>query len=294
MESPTVDVTETLQIISGPDAKKEFGTIPKVSLLQMGSIKDEFSIHRFMDSLCSSDVVISCTTSSEIMENSPFEADDVSFAGVALAILKDEYFVIGIEKFTNLNGGISWGPWTTCFDGRRGNEQALVKNNEEDDLRKIYSFVYSGFTGDIEKAKLIHLLCKCICLSSQNSFYVLKVGLPNFGNSFSTRIINAALMIEMICGDHRSDKIRLKIEDWNQKFVTQLDPEDIVRIMLYRHTLVHGNDGRANTDIERWLKDTARSPQEGFDWAYQKSLAFAKIMIREIALDFNKYKQFRF
>lgn len=291
-ESSTIDVTENLKIISGPNVQSEFGAISRESLLQMGSINEDFGINRFLESLSSSDVMITCTTSSEIMENSPFSADDISYAGVALAILKDEYFVVGIEKFTNLKGDVSWGPWTTCFDGIRGGRQAQLKSNEEEDLRKIYSFVYSGFTGDTEKAKLIHLFCKCTCLSLQNNFHVLKVGLPNFGNTFSTRIINAVLMLEMIFGDHKAKKIREKIKVWNQNFVTQLDPDNIVRIMNYRHMLVHDDANYAKENIKKWLEDTGISSQEGFDWAYQESLITIKRMLREIALDFDNYKEF--
>lgn len=293
IESSSIKITDSLSILSSDEVAKSFGSVPKDRLYQMTSIHEPYGLNRFMDSLCSSRIVVSCAISDRDMEEDPFGVDDCSFCAVALSIMKEAYLVAGIEKFTNSKGDISWGPWTTCFDGLRGNNSIHIDASEEDQLRKIYSFVFTGFTKNLHSSKLLHLFCKCCCLSATDSFHVLKIGLPNFGNSYSTRLVNSALLFEMITGEHKAQEIRPAIDSLNSLLNISISTEDVVRIMNYRHIVVHDNASIAKSKIDDWLVQTGKTEEQGYEWAYEESLLIAKELLRAIAIDYSTYQNFK-
>ncbi|MCG8374952.1 MAG: hypothetical protein MI702_00540 [Chlorobiales bacterium] len=293
IESSSIKITDSLSILSSNEATKSFGSVPKDLLYQMSSIQEPYGLNRFLDSLCSSSIVVSCAISDRDMEENPSGVDDCSFCAVALAIMKETYFVAGIEKFINSKGQISWAPWTTCFDGLRGKNLIYIDASEENQLRKIYSFVLTGFTKNLHSSKLLHLFCKCCCLSATDSFHVLKIGLPNFGNSYATRIVNSALLFEMITGKHSARNIERAINTLNVLLNISISEEDVVRIMNYRHIVVHDNASTAKNKIDNWLAQTGKTEKQGYEWVYEKSLLIAKELLRAIALDYSTYQNYK-
>jgi hypothetical protein len=292
-ESTSIKITDNLSISSSNEANISFGSVPKVSLYQMSSIQDEFGLHRFMDSLCNSNVIISCSISDNDMEENPFGIDDCSFLAISLAIMYKSYFIAGIEKFTNSKGGTSWGPWTTCFDGLRNENSIHIHTTDEDQIREIYTFVFDSFTNNTHSSKLLNLFCKCCCLSSNNNFHVLKIGLPNFGNDYATRIVNSALLFEMISGEYRARNIRTSINTLNSILSTSISIDDVIRIMNYRHLLVHDDASIAKTEIDNWLIQTGKTEEEGYEWAYKESILVAKEFLKAIILNYPTYLNYK-
>lgn len=287
-ESSSIQINNNLVILSSDEAASAYGVPPKDFLYRNPSLNKRFGLHKFMDSLDSANTIVSCAVAEKDMESNPFSVDDCAYCAVALSIMKKEYFVAGIEKFTNPHGQISWGPWTTCFDGIRGGNPIRINASEEDQLRELYTFVFTGFTQATHSSKLLHLFCKCCCLSAADEFHVLKIGLPNFGN-YATRILNAALLFEMVTGAFRAESIGESFERINSALNIAISKEDVKRVVNYRHLIVHENATGAKGIIGDWLMETGRTEEQGYAWAYTESLQIAKELIRAIALNYSAY-----
>lgn len=299
IESDRIELSENAWVESNPVYAQP---MPKhfASSMMFGSTDPIFGLSRFFLQLFASQVVITTTHTAEEAETNPFDLHECSYIAMAISILTDDWFVAGVGAFFNSRDGNQLGanePYTSMFKGKRGGK-TLIKKADESTLKRMYDFVYQALRSanvDERRRKLLFLYFGCIIKSSTQSLAVLKTGFPSPFSGDGGAIIYGALFFEHIFAKE-SDSKRLPkgIDTWNNLYHSeQINKDEVMVLMNFRHTLVHDDATRAYSELKRWQNANGVSDDKLMRKLEDILIKNVKQITRAIVLDFNKYTTFR-
>jgi hypothetical protein len=235
---------------------------------------DHFGLSRFHKELLASDVKIVTTHTAEQSEHATFDIDQCSFIALAISIIADYYFVVGIEEFKNNNNESkpSLGFYSSHFLGMKPG-QSKISASEEAKLIEIYSFILTALrqsSFDNAKAKLLFLYSRCVVYTNQQQVTVLKLGLPPLLGDGTNTTVSVAMLLEHIF-TREGDNWDEGIKQWNTAFPQfPVKQDDVDLIKRYRHITVHDNATRSQSKIDVWKKQNSLSDIESNcgNWNY--------------------------
>jgi hypothetical protein len=296
VDSASIQVDEQAWI----EKSTEYINTPSISYPSFLDSSDDpqFGLRRFYADLRASPVRLRTAHNDQELEEHPFAVHDCSHLGIAVSILCDPWFVVGIETFFNdreLNNP-SFGLYTSFFTGENASDPACIHTEDEDHLKTIYSFVHRNlaFTSwDGGTAKLLLLFLRCVVRTPYQRFTVLKLGLDHLFTEWDATILNAALFLEYLL-TNESDNPITGVQVWNSVMppTAKLNEKEVDIIFRYRHLVAHSNPTRAKHRIETWMKEQKIANDEAILAVRRSIWMNAKKCIRAIIDDENKYYEF--
>jgi hypothetical protein len=300
IESSTIALSNSAWI----EKSTEFVGMPEnfsPNMLAFTGINDDpnYGLTRFYKELLESDVQIRVTFSGEEFEKNPFQLHDCAHIAIAIAILCDPWFVVGIEKFENNRSpdSPSLGPWTTFFIGENSQEPATIARNDEIQLKQIYAFVYQALahsSWEDQMTKLLLLFLRCVVRGPYQRFPVLNIGLDHLFTEWHNSILNAALFFESLF-TNESNNIRQGVQIWNRlyKSAAAVDEELIDIIFQHRHLVSHPNPTRAIHKISHWKNGLGLNDIHVTDVIRKGIWRSAKTCMRAIINNPNQFHEFQ-
>ena len=258
------------------------------------------NIHWF-DKLLRSNTLIGTTFSKQRGGEEPAGIGRCSFIALSIAILCDQWFVAGIQYYTAVEIQSRPQPssyYITTFNGV-SNGRCLIQQSDIVNLITIHKFVCRAFqaTSYNERiGKLIGLFIRVIIKKVPISTMVLKSFFPNPLSGEQGTIANASIFFEhvfTITGWMNMVETGIK-KHWNKYFPdARVVWEDIKIIQKYRTTLVHDEPNEARKYVIDWQRKYKVSDHDLIRTIERKSIQTVKLIMRTIALNYDKYLEYR-
>ncbi|MFG1499560.1 hypothetical protein ABMA70_05065 [Halobacteriovorax sp. XZX-3] len=248
------------------------------------------------EKLANSEVILKSKSSSFDHNSNPFDLDTCSLLSIALAILFDNYFVVGGELFYNTRDGNKsnhLAPWTGVFKGEKN--QNILDSTMLDDLKTNYELVEKAFKVSLADdliTKLFFYFLRVITEAPSYQFTVVKMGIPNIINPEESPIVNAAMMFEYVF-----TKEGYKLEDgvklWNTSFSSyNVNFDEIRLIHKYRSIKVHSNATGAKKIIDVWKRQNTITNDKLIPKLVEMSIRNSRVIVRGVASDLHGFKAF--
>jgi hypothetical protein len=294
IESPSIALSESAWI----ERNMEFSGHPRMfNPVLLIRDRHPFGITRFFADLLNSSHRFRAIHAASEGDSNPFQVSDCSHIAIAVSILCDEWFVIGIESFSNSvePENTSCGPETTFFTGRK-DQRARIARSQEPELIRIYEFVARAFaaTWESDEARLLLHFLKCIVPGSPPGFTVLKLGLDHLFSEWHATVLAAAVFFEFLFTNESVNYV-LGIQMWNELFgaVASVDVEAVKAVFAYRHVGMHSNASKSRVRIAEWKRQHGYSDLEGIEAVKRCIWSTAKNCVRAIINDESSYREFR-
>ncbi len=252
----------------------------------------------FHNDLLESSIRFRTEYSSEESDKDPFKVDDCSHIAMAIAIVMDGPFVVGLESFSR---GPPFpeefsSPYGTLFLGCRNANSRTIGPKYEPRVRSAYEFVRHSlcFQGwDHPDSRLLLLATRCLINPPNHQTFVLKLSLEHLFPPWFATVVNAGLLLEhTLTSDSRNPEE--KVATWNDKMSPEfrLDPEIVEMIMKHRHLVAHNNASTARAAIEGWKVQNGLSDLDAAARIRDGIVESAKVILRARVFAPNEFEAF--
>ena len=297
-ESQSIRISDDVWIETSRDFVGQPDVKPRLSYSSEMPTDLTFGLSKFEDALVKSPVRLRVTNSEEQEEKRPFDRDECAYIATALAILSDDWFVVGIESFSNSREpqNPSFGPFCTFFKGENSGGGSIIRKVDEALVIKCYDFVYAALSGtswDNDNAKLVFLFLKCVTHTSTQDAHVLKVGLSHLFTEAHSTVLFGSLFFENVFSEE-SKNILKGVDLWNKIFGQDynIDRALVEVVTKYRHLVAHDNATRALNFLANWKTQSGYDDQAGYA-AIQKFIPkSAKLILRGIITEDTKFSDY--
>jgi hypothetical protein len=297
-ESPSIQISNKAWIETSPDYVGQPNVGPALSGF-LGMPSDiRYGLSKFQPALIESATQLRVTSAAEEEEKNPFDRDECAYIATALSILHDDWFVVGLESFSNSRDpqNPSLGPFCTFFIGEKNLGGCNVLKADEVFLIKCYDFVYNSLTDSSwqsANAKLIFLYLKCVTRSGVPNAHVLKIGLSHLFTEWHEILLFAYLFFEHVFSEE-SNSIPDGVDLWNKIFGAGhgIDGKLVRIVMAYRNVIAHNNATRSLARLAEWKQSSGYDDQAAYNAINEFIPKVARTIVRAIISEEVKYLDF--
>jgi len=297
-ESLSIQISDDVWIETSEDFVGQPEVNPRLSYFPGTPSDPQFGLSKFEDALIKSPIRLRVTNSEEDEEKYPFDRDECAYIATALSIVSDDWFVVGIESFSNSREpqNPSFGPFCTFFKGENSDGGSTIRKADEPLVIKGYNFVYQSLSEaswDSDNAKLVFLFLKCVTHASTQDVHVLKVGLSHLFTEWHSTVLFASLFFENVFSEESRNMLG-GVDLWNKIFgqIYNIDREFVDAVMNYRHLVAHNNATDALSRLSKWKQLSGYDDRAAHD-AVQKFIPkTAKVIMRAIITEGTKFSDY--